>query len=234
MPAEDLWKDAETIYDFLAQAPALPEYADLILAAGTYDLRVADHAAKLYLEGCAALIVCSGGFGKVTTRLFNKPEAELFRDHCIELGVPESAVLAESKSTNTGENFRLSHQMLSEMGMEPKTGIIASKPYMVKRAWATGTKQWPEVVWFSSAAALPFREYLTESITFEDTVQLMVGDLQRLEVYEKQGYQAHVDVPESIWTAYERLVSNGFDRYVIRSQKKSSFFCCTGRMFGRC
>ena len=215
IPAE-IWDDAETVYNFLAEAPALPDRADLILAAGTYDLRVADHAAKLFLEGHAPLIVCTGGFGKVTSRLFNKPEAELFRDRCILLGVPESKVLTESRSTNTGENFRFSCQLLSEMGMEPKTGIVACKPYMVKRTWATGTKQWPEVIWYPSASALSFGQYLTEDITFDDTVQLMLGDLQRLQVYEERGFQAHVDVPDNVWQAYERLVSAGYDNYVIK------------------
>ena len=215
IPAE-IWDDAEAVYDFLAEAPALPDHANLILAAGTYDLRVADHAAKLYLEGHAPLIVCTGGFGKVTSKLFNKPEAELFQDRCILLGVPESRVLAESRSTNTGENFRFSHQLLSERGMEPKTGIVACKPYMVKRAWATGTKQWPEVIWYPSASALSFGQYLTESITFADTVQLMLGDLQRLKVYEERGFQAHVDVTDNVWKAYERLVIAGFDNYVIK------------------
>ncbi len=211
-----LWKDAETIYDFLAEAPALPEHADLILAAGTWDLRVADHAAALWLAGRAPLIICSGGFGKLTSRLFSRPEAEQFLERCVQLGVPESCVLTESSSTNTGENFRFSRRLAYDMGLQPKTGIVASKPYMVKRTWATGTKQWPEVVWYPSAAALTFREYLTEDIPFEETVQLMVGDLQRLRVYEDQGFQVHVDVPNRIWEAYDRLVSAGYDHYVYK------------------
>ena len=44
----------------------------------------------------------------------------------------------------------------------------------------------------------------------------MVGDLQRLRVYEEKGFQAHVDVPSHVWEAYRRLADAGFDRYVIR------------------
>ena len=66
-------QDAGQIYNFLAEREPLPEHADFILAAGTYDLRVADHAARLFLDGYAPLIVCSGGFGKLTSQLFRQP-----------------------------------------------------------------------------------------------------------------------------------------------------------------
>ena len=211
--SENIWHNAEIVFDFLAEVPPLPDRADLILAAGTYDLRVADHAADLYLRGFAPRIVCSGGYGKVTSMLFNKPEAELFALRCIQLGVPENAIVTESNSTNTGENFRFSHELLKDLKLE--TGIIACKPYMAKRAWATGTKQWPEITWFVSGVPLAFEDYLTEQITFEDTVQLMVGDLQRLWIYEEKGFQAHVDVPDSVKRAYRALAEAGFDRYVI-------------------
>lgn len=211
--SEAVWHHAEIVFDFLAEVPPLPDHADLILAAGTYDLRVADHAADLYLRGFAPRVICSGGYGKVTSKLFHKPEAELFAERCIQLGVPESDIAAESRSTNTGENFRFSHDLLKDL--KPETGIIACKPYMAKRAWATGTKQWPEVTWFASGVPLSFEEYLTDQITFEDTVQLMVGDLQRLWIYEEKGFQAHVDVPDSVKQAYRALAEAGYDQYVI-------------------
>lgn len=211
--SDKIWESAKIIFDFLADVPPLHDRGDLILAAGTYDLRVADHAADLYLRGFAPRIVCSGGYGKVTSTLFNKPEAELFAERCIQHGVPESAIVLESNSTNTGENFRFSHDLLRDLKL--KTGIIACKPYMAKRAWATGTKQWPEITWFASGVPLSFGDYLTEHITFEDTVQLMVGDLQRLWVYEEKGFQAHVDVPDFVRQAYCALVQAGYDQYVI-------------------
>ena len=202
--------DAGAVYDFLAAMPPLPRRADLILAAGTYDLRVADHAATLWLQGYAPVIICSGGYGKVTSQLFHRPEGALFAERCVKLGVPREAVLVEDKSTNTGENFTFSRKLITA-----KTGIIACKPYMAKRAWATGTKQWPEVTWYASGIPLRFEDYPTPDITLEDTVHLMVGDLQRLWVYEEKGYQAHVDVPEEILQAWQRLVEAGYDRYVI-------------------
>ena len=214
-----IWQDAEQIYCFLAEHDPLPEAADIILAAGTYDLRVADHAARLFLDGYAPLIVCSGGFGKLTSTLFHQPEAKLFAERCRNLGVPEECIITEDLSTNTGENFVFTRERLQALSITPKTGIVACKPYMVKRMWATGTRQWPEVQWFPCGMPISLEDYLTEEITWEETIPLMIGDLQRLRVYEEMDYQTHVDVPEPIWAAYERLAAAGYDRYVIRDQR---------------
>ena len=209
-------EDAETLYDFLSACPPLPARADIILATGSHDCRGADHAAALYLRGLAPLIVCTGGFGKMTEGMFAKPEAELFAERCVKAGVPESAIITECRSSNTGENFRFTREMLASLGIAPKLAIATSKPYMARRVCATGTKQWPEVRWFTSVPELSFAEYVTAPITLDSTIQLMVGDLQRLRVYEGKGFQAHVDVPAPVWEAYRRLADAGFDQYVIR------------------
>lgn len=211
-----LLADAERLYEFLSACPALPARADIILAAGSHDCRSADHAAALYLRGLAPLIVCTGGYGKMTEGLFSRPEAEIFAERCVAAGVPESAIVTECRASNTGENFTLSRDKLAALGIAPKTGIVTSKPYMARRVWATGTRQWPSVRWFPSVPALSFAEYVTAPVTLESTLELMVGDLQRLRVYEQKGFQAHVDVPPSVWEAYRRLADAGFDRYVIR------------------
>ena len=209
--------DAELLYDFLSECPPLPAKADFILATGSHDCRGADHAAALYLQGLAPLIVCTGGFGKMTEGMFLKPEAEVFAERCVLAGVPETAIITECRSSNTGENFTFTREKLASLGIVPKVGIATSKPYMARRVWATGTKQWPEVRWFTSVPALSFAEYIAAPVTLDSTIELMVGDLQRLRVYEDMGFQAHVDVPAQIWEAYLRLAGAGFDRYVIRA-----------------
>ncbi|MBQ9662575.1 MAG: YdcF family protein [Oscillospiraceae bacterium] len=204
--------DAELIYNFLSAPGPVPDRADVIIALGTYDLRVADYAAEVYLSGKAPLLICSGGLGKLTGSLFTRPEAELFAERCHALGVPQEKLVIEPASTNTGENFRFSRKLLSSRGIHPATGIAVSKPYMAKRAWATGTMQWPEVQWSVMTQPLTLEDYGAD----DRTIALMVGDLQRLRVYAEKGFQAPVEVPDEIWAAYERLAAAGYDRYVIR------------------
>ena len=213
---EDILRDAETIYDFMAQTDRTPVRADIILAAGSHDLRVPEHAAKLYLEGTAPLIVCTGGLGKITDGLWSTPEGDVFAARCISLGVPKDAVIVERHATNTGENFSLSRKLLSSMGIFPRTGVIVCKPYMAARAGAAAGAQWPEVEWTCRVPPIPFREYCPNGEDLDREIELMTGDLQRLRVYAEKGWQAPVFVPETVWEAYERLAGDGFDRYVIR------------------
>lgn len=213
---DELMRDAEILYGFLSRCDEGPERADLILAAGSHDLRVAEYAAVLFKEGRAPLVVCSGGLGKVTDGLWDTPEGVLFARRCVELGVPEGRVLVEREARNTGENFTLSRKLLEGFGLRPASGIITCKPYMAKRAWATAARQWGEVRWGVRVQRLSLEEYLDGDMDPEREINLMVGDLQRMKVYAEMGYQSPVEVPEDVWGAYGRLAEDGFDKYVLK------------------
>ena len=208
---QEVRSDAKRLYEFMSEHPAA-EKAEFLLALGCHDLRVAEHAAKLWLAGSAPLIVCSGGYGKMTAGTFPLPEGLLFARRCMELGVPAEAIRVEDKAGNTGENFSLSRKLVS--GKE--TGMAVCKPYMAKRALATGKKQWPEVRWSVSVPEIPFEAYVPDDEALIPEIELMVGDLQRLRVYADRGFQAPTPVPEDVWAAWRRLAEAGFDRYVIR------------------
>ncbi len=212
---EEILRDARALYEFLSGHREAPDRADILLALGSHDVRVADHAARLWLRGRAPWIVCAGGLGKMTQGLWDEPEGAVFARRCAALGVPEDRILVEKSSTNTGENFTLSRALLEGKGIHPRTGIAVCKPYMAKRAWATGTKQWPEVEWSVEPPPLSFEGYLCGEIPPEPEIELMVGDLQRLEAYAGRGFQAPVEVPEPIWEICRRLVADGFDRYAL-------------------
>lgn len=216
---EDILRDAELLYRFHADCGGAPAEADLLLAAGSHDLRVPRHAASLFLAGTAPWLLCTGGLGKITEGLWSEPEALLFARECRAMGVPEERLLLEDRSTNTGENFRFGRELLLRRAIPAESGIIVCKPYMSKRCLATARKNWPELRWYVNAPKIPFSEYANADCPLEREIELMVGDLQRLRVYAKLGYQVPVEVPEEIWRAYERLVSDGYDRYVIRSEK---------------
>jgi hypothetical protein len=64
-----------------------------------------------------------------------------------------------------------------------------------------------------------FEEYLSrysnETLSPDDVVSIMVGDLQRIRVYEEKGFQIHQDIPQDVWRAYEELVKAGYDKHLI-------------------
>src|SRR5215212_365286 len=104
MISEKIFSLAKTLWDYHHMNHELVK-SDVILALGSHDLRVAERAAEVYLEGWAPLLVCSGGLGNLTSGIWTESEADQFATIAVKMGVPESAVLIENTSTNTGENI---------------------------------------------------------------------------------------------------------------------------------
>lgn len=112
---------------------------------GSHDLGVATTAADLYRAGLFPVLVFSGGNSPTTRARFPRGEAVHYRDHALALGVPDEAILVESKAANTGQNITLSRELLSEAGVKVESLLLISKPYMERRSYATCRKLWPEV-----------------------------------------------------------------------------------------
>lgn len=212
---EEIFQDAQTLFAFLSDTDAPAEPADIVLAMGSHDLNVADAAARAFFQAQADWLICSGGFGKDTAGVLRKPEGELYARRCRAAGVPEDRILVERNAANSGENFQFSKVLLEERRVFPRTGMIACKPYMAKRARATGAMQWPEVRWGVFRQELSLADYLDQGNDPPAVFNLMAGDLQRLRVYAGT-FQAPVEVPEPVWAAFERLAADGYDQYVIR------------------
>lgn len=190
--------------------------ADCILALGSHDLRVANRAAELYLQGMAPLLVVSGGLGNFTKEYWTEPEADQFARIARDLGVPEAAILVENKSTNTGENIVFTQQLLAAKGLDPQSFIVVQKPYMERRSYATFKKHWPAKELMVTSPQISFEEYPTEEIPLERVIHIMVGDLQRIKYYPEKGFQVYQEIPAVVWQAYEGLVAAGYDQHLMK------------------
>lgn len=210
----EILDDAKILYDYHSCESA-PANADFILVAGSHDLRVAEHASDLYADGLAPLIVCSGGFGKVTEGLWKEEEGAVFAKRCIESGVPEEDIFIEKKASNTGENFTFTKTMLENLGRKYHSGIIVCKPYMGRRALATGVKQWKAVHWLVNTPKISFENYPSDDTPLDRMINLMVGDLQRLEIYADKGFQVKVEIPFWVKNAFERLCQDGYTEFLL-------------------
>ena len=191
------------------------EKSDVILALGSNDLRVAEYAAELYLRGLAPLVVFSGNVGALTRERFDRPEAELFAEIALRRGVPESAILIEAESTNTGENVVFSRRLLESKGIDPESLILDQKPYMERRAYATFMNFWPGKKVIAASPPIPFSEYPTEDLPRDLVINIMVGDLQRIKIYPERGFQIAQEIPDDVWQAFEKLVELGYDKRLI-------------------
>lgn len=208
-------ENARTIWNYMLMNHEL-ERADAILILGSSDLRKAEYAAELYHAGWAPLLIFSGGEGRTTTGLWGMSEAEKFASVAMEKGVPEEAILLETKSTNTGENIVFTRQLLEEKGIELKKIIVTQKPYMERRTYATFMKQWPGMDFIVTSPKISFENYPSEGRSMEHIINMMVGDLQRIREYPAKGYQIEQDIPENVWQAYEELVAEGYTEQLIK------------------
>ena len=189
--------------------------SDVILALGSHDLRVAERAAQVYLEGWAPLLVCSGGLGNLTSDIWTESEADQFAAIAINMGVPASAVLVENKSTNTGENILFTDKLLKERGLTPHSFIVVQKPYMERRSYATFKKHWPHKNVVITSPQISFEDYPTDDIPLDRVIEIMAGDLQRIREYPAKGFQIPQEIPQEVWEAFEKLVDAGFDGHLI-------------------
>jgi uncharacterized SAM-binding protein YcdF (DUF218 family) len=212
-------KNAKVIWDFMQMKTPLQK-ADAIFVLCSHDTRVAERALGLYNEGYAPWVIVSGGAGKLTQDVFNKPEAEVFKDILVSGGVPEAKIIVEPKSANTGENVRFTFDLLNSMGMMFNSFILVQKPYMERRTYATFKKQWPnpETKILVTSPKLSYGEYVNSGTLDKDLIiNVMVGDLQRIREYPKKGFQIEQDIPSAVWRAYKTLVAAGYTKHLLQS-----------------
>lgn len=181
------------------------------------DLRVAEYAAELYLQGYAPWIAFSGGVGALTEGLFDCSEAEVFAAVAQDMGVPKEAIYIEPASTNTGENIRFTRTLLEDKGLSAERLILVQKPFMERRAYATCQRLWPEQAVIVTSPRISLDDYPNESLTYAEVINVMVGDLQRVMDYPQKGFSVKQDVPIDVLSAYEKLVGLGFDGHLIQS-----------------
>jgi len=192
------------------------EKADCILALGSHDLRVAERAAQLYLEGWAPIVIFSGGLGNFTKGMWTETEADRFAKIAISMGVPEASILVENRSTNTGENILFTQQLLAQKDLDPRSFIVVQKPYMERRSYATFKQHWPDKKLVVTSPQISFEDYPTGEIPLERVINIMAGDLQRIKFYPEKGFQVYQEIPADIWQAFEQLVASGFDNHLMR------------------
>ncbi|MDD2656207.1 MAG: YdcF family protein [Patescibacteria group bacterium] len=209
--AQKIW-DYHHINDHL-------EKVQIIFVMCSHDLRVADYAVKLFLDGLAPLIVFSGGIahkGDLVETPWFLPEAEVFAQRAVELGVPKEKIIIENKAQNCGENVKFTEKILEEKNINFDSVIAVQKPYMERRTYATIKLYWTNKKLVVTSPAISFVDYPNSQISKNDVINIMVGDLQRIEEYPKKSFQIFQEIPKDVWQAYEKLVSLGYTQHLMK------------------
>jgi len=219
MTSEDADRLARKIWNYHHLNHKL-EKCEAIFVLCSHDLRVADYAAKLFFDGFASIIIFSGGIahqGDLVETPWEKPEAEMFAERAIKLGVPKEKIIIENKAKNCGENVLFTDRILKEKGLHFGSFIAVQKPYMERRTYATIKVYWSNKKVIVTSPPIDFDDYPTEKISKDDVINIMVGDLQRIKIYPEKGFQIFQEIPDNVWGAYQELVQLGYTKHLLMS-----------------
>jgi len=183
---------------------------------GSGNLRVADRAAALFLSGHAPLLVCTGGKKGKDGRL---KAAEKFGAHFkTTFGVPAHCIVTDSESITAVESCKFVAKLLKKKGIQAKSVLLVSQPHKERRTRGTFWNHWPGEpcpTFFVTSPQITFDEYIKENnITFDDLVNTMVGDLQRLKEWRRKDSMDQ-EIPEDVLEAWELLVRMNYTSHLI-------------------
>jgi len=190
------------IWSFLCD-PQTPVSSDVIFVFGSLGFDVPRRAAELYADGWAPRILVSGRLGPMTEHVFAKPEALVFKDELLRLGVPDTAVTIEVAASNTLENVTLGMAALSEAGIAPGSALLVAKAFAIRRCLATFTKHHPEVAVRGCPPLGTLAEHRDRARAA--FASRLVAELRRLDDYGVAGDIAVQRIPRHVRAAARRV-----------------------------
>lgn len=216
----DASSSIDAIWDFMCDMDE-PQMADAILCLCSFDTSVADVTAQVYKRGCAPWVVVSGGLAHqsdVAQTGWNRPEADVFAEILEEQGVPASRIIREREAKNTGENFKLSLLKMEEAKVKTHSVLCVQKPYMLRRSRLTGQIAAPNSKLSMYSEKIGASEYLQRDTDPVRTINVIVGDLHRIMVYPRLGFQSPQHVPDDIVQAGRCLIELGFSKHLLEGE----------------
>lgn len=210
--------DVATLWDFNQMHHQLRP-VDLGIGLGSHDLGVATYAAELYHRHMFPTIVFSGANAPTTVERFPRGEAVHYREHALELGVPDSAILVEPRATHTGENLDFTRDLVEGQDLDVRSVMLISRPYQQRRAYAMCRLHWPDVDVICASQDVSLDDYIAGIGDVDRVVNMLVGDTQRVWVYPQRGWAIEQTIPGSVHSAYDRLVAAGFTNRILNEAR---------------
>lgn len=218
-------KNARIIWDYL-RLKQKPHHAKFLVALGnSYMEDVAKRTADLYFNGMARMIITSGGVTRkavINGKTYEETEAALLKRYLKLHGVPDHAIITETQSTNTGENFSYTQKLLEKMGYKPQRKkpslLVVTAPFVERRAMATAAKQTPLLDVRLTSFESPFDDFMATKTPQEQRIMLhiLAGTMNRIYDYAKMGLQTPQEVPLHVARAHQELIKDGFKGDYIR------------------
>lgn len=216
---QDDLKYIQILWDFMKLNQPLKK-ADCIIVLGCSDIKVANVAIDVYNQGLADKIIFSGGYGKITKNIWKIPEANKFATLAESKGIPKDNIYIENQSTNTIENFKYTKNLIETENLNINSVIFVCRPYVELRTWACMKKYMPEYKGLITSENISCEDYTKnyniDGVSKDAWINVLVGDIQRLKIYDEKDLQEKVDIPNDVWNAYKELVKRGYDKDLLK------------------
>lgn len=156
----------------------------------------------------------------------NRPEADILKEVVSKnTGLDVNNIIIENRSTNCGENASQALKVLRKRAEIPASVIIIQDPTMQLRTHAAFLKTWAgektRIISYSpfiptikaETGSLKFSDNIYGLWSFDRFIDLVMGEIPRLrddqEGYGPEGkdFIVHVDIPDNVLEAYDRLQS---------------------------
>ena len=175
--------DQKFITDFIFVENTIA-LCDVILVPGGSHPQLAEKATELYQQGMAKYILFSGSSNKNITEY--PTEAEYLKSVAINLGVPASNIICESKAAHTFENAQFSYEMLKQMGVETSKVMLVCKEFHSRRALLTYQYHFPKSTEFFVASITDNRGLNRGNwTTKKEYIDKVMGEVERIGKYFK-------------------------------------------------
>ncbi|MBR5423686.1 MAG: YdcF family protein [Clostridia bacterium] len=196
----DVIKD---ISDFIFVSDA-PAHADIIFIPGGSYPELPEHAAKLFKEGYAPLVLPTGKYSVKHGRfqgvrskadVYNgdyRTECAFITDALLKNGVPASAILREDRSEYTQQNAFFSREVTDGLGLHIEKAIIVCRSFHARRCLTYWQLAFPETVFFVCPVS-------TNCIAKENWFQTENGVDRVLGELARCGNQMTADIKRSLF-----------------------------------
>lgn len=233
---EKLVNALKVIWDYMVLNQTYPP-CDLIIGCGCLNKKIPVKCASLLKEGYGKKILFTGGTGKVTSSLLEKSEAEIYSDIAMAHGVKKEDIYLETNSTNTGDNFRFSKQIIKENNLAATTILIVHGPLSERRTLATAKLYFKDQQLFITSPDISFTDFLkqleVEPNLAATRISVVVGDIQRLIIFPQFGWQIEQEVPKDVLNAYHYLKEQGYTEFIYSPKEIKELIANNGLALGK-
>ncbi len=221
MYKQEIKKTLREMWDYMRLNQPL-EKCDLIIGCGCSDLHIPIKCASLLKQGYGSKILFAGGLGKQTEDFFEKTETEIYKDIAMQNGISSHDIIIETKSSNTGDNFRFAEEILKNQDVKYDKILIVHRPFDERRTLSCAQSILKKNHLIITSPDITFDEFFDtlDNKPYQDIIgeiSVIVGDIQRIIVYPQFGWQLENYVPEEIKKDYFYLKVKdlGFSKYIL-------------------